>query len=336
MKVSDIMLDLETGDASVHDAYIQEAMGQVNVSAAIYDAAKNIASLDPSEMTEVIQEAATNAGLPTDREKAIELMYEAAERELIGTCRHLYQEASLFVESATSATSPTAVLDMLAKKCGAKTTLNPSKQYAKEFAQSVLKCKELDVKKATFIKGSSAQKVSAAVIKAFVHLAQAAGISIPESITNNDSVKAVVPALPTSKCDGECSVSYIVGNVQNAADALSSAFTTDKGEKLSAPDIQKTDKPTRDDIATVMCCWFAVVAVANAIKGEMKSAGSKVEKKISAANAKQNKKKASGDIEKCNASAPKVNADLKKACSSLNSAFKDAFYSIISTKGAEV
>ena len=330
MKVSDIMLDLETGDASVHDAYIQEAMGQVNVSAAIYDAAKNIASLDPSEMTEVIQEAATNAGLPTDREKAIELMYEAAERELIGTCRHLYQEASLFVESATSATSPTAVLDMLATKCGAKSTLNPSKQYAKEFAQSVTKCKELDVKKATFIKGSSAQKASAAVIKAFVNLAQAAGISIPESITNNDSVKAVVPALPTSKCDGECSVSYMVGNVENAADALAS-LVGEGGVKL-----EKTDKPSPNDIATVMCCWFAVVAVANAIKGEMKSAGSKVEKKISAAMKKQDKKNASGDIEKCNASAVKVNKDLNKACSSLNSAFKDAFYSIISTKGAEV
>ena len=44
VKVSDIMLDLATGDASVHDAYIQEAMGQVKVSAAIYNATCSFAT----------------------------------------------------------------------------------------------------------------------------------------------------------------------------------------------------------------------------------------------------------------------------------------------------
>ena len=78
MKVSDIMLDLATGDASVHDAYIQEAMGQVKVSAAIYNAAKQIALLDDSERSQIVQEAA-EAGLPYDRENSIRLMYGSVD-----------------------------------------------------------------------------------------------------------------------------------------------------------------------------------------------------------------------------------------------------------------
>ena len=42
MKVSDLMLDLATGDSSVHDAFIQEAAGKVAVSNAIFQAAYKI------------------------------------------------------------------------------------------------------------------------------------------------------------------------------------------------------------------------------------------------------------------------------------------------------
>jgi len=322
MKVSDIMLDLETGDASVHDAYVQEAMGQVNVSAAIYDAAKNIASLEPSEMTEVIQEAATNAGLPTDREKAIELMYEAVERELIGTCRHLYQEACIFVEYAEKATSPNKALNMLAKKCGAKVTINPSLEYAKTFAKAVTGGKSsVQLEGERFVTGASAKAAAATVIKAFANLAEGCCISVPDSFYENDSVKAIVPALAKTKSeDGKRSLSYMSGNLGNAADALVNADNK----------LKKTDSASVNDIAMVMCAWFAVYAVADGIK---KSGGVKSEKQISAAVKEQDKKKVSGAAEECNKKCPEVNKKLQAACKTLIGAFGDAFLSLISAVG---
>lgn len=331
MKVSDIMLDLETGDATVHDAYVQEAMGQINVSAAIYEAAKNIASLDPSEMTEVIQEAATNAGLPTDREKAIELMYEAAERQLIGLTRQLYQETCIFAEYASSETSPAAALDMIGKKCGCKVTMNPSAEYCSDFAGKVIGCKDIKTKDVAFISGKSAKKATAAAIKAFCHLMAAAGRDIPESITNNKSIDAVVPALPIAKCkEGKCKVSFMVGNVENANDVLSGVLTNGDVK------LEKKTSASRGDIATLMYCWFAIVAISNAITGDFKSTGASIEKDIKAEFKKMNKEKVSGDIEKLNdISAKDVSKNLHTLCKKLRKAINDAFYSIITVKGKE-
>ena len=325
MKVSDIMLDLETGDASVHDAYVQEAMGQVNVSAAIYDAAKNIASLEPSEMTEVIQEAATNAGLPTDREKAIELMYEAVERELIATSRHLYQEACIFVEFAEKETSPNKALNAIARKCGAKSKLNPSLEYATEFATTVTgganKTVKLDGKR--FFTAESAKNAAATVIQAFVNAAEATCNTIPKSFLKNESVIAINPAI-ASATDGDTkkSLAHLAGNINNAKKTLSGA------EKL-----KKTANPGANDIATCMCAWFAVYAVSKGLQSN--HGGAKSEKQISAAVKECNKKKVSGAAEDCNKNCPDVNKKLHEACSGRLAAFGDAFEALLSAVGSE-
>lgn len=325
MKVSDIMLDLQTGDASVHDAYVQEAMGQINVSAAIYEAAKNIASLDPSEMTEVIQEAATEAGLPTDREQAIELMYEAAQNVLIGTSRHLFQEAAIFVESVEKKTTPARALNAVAKQCGVKEKINLSKEYAKTFAKAICGKNGLDLDNKSFITGASAKKATKALVKGFTFLSQACGNN--GAIDRIEKVPAVEDvlggALPTSKCKGECTVSYYAGNIENAYDSLST---------IKESPLEKTDKVNEGDVATCLYCWFATYAVSKALTESMDAA---LEKKIKVAFKKQDKKKATSDLETIVSKGKDANKMLHDLCTELMTSFGDAFDKILTKKGSE-
>ena len=181
VKVSDIMLDLATGDASVHDAYIQEAMGQVKVSAAIYDAAKLIASLDDSERSQIVQEAA-DAGLPSDREGAMDLVYESVERELIGLTHQFYTEMYKLDERATKPTTPYAAMNALAKSLGCDKKLDGTLEYAMEYAKTVSEGKkETKLKSGTrHLKGKSAVKQTKNLIQGACILANALGIAIAD------------------------------------------------------------------------------------------------------------------------------------------------------------
>lgn len=80
-KVSDLMIDLATGDASPEDVQIQESVGRINVSSGIFEAAYNISELEDDEIA-YVQEAATEAGLPTDKHEAIGVASEAVKREI--------------------------------------------------------------------------------------------------------------------------------------------------------------------------------------------------------------------------------------------------------------
>ena len=121
IKISDIMLDLGSGDACVNDVYVEQAIGQVNVSSAIFTACEAFAesydSLDDSEKESVVQEAA-NAGLPTTPEEAVDCAYEALSNALIGTFRHFHSEAAIVQEAFTSSTCPLKALKTIAKACG--------------------------------------------------------------------------------------------------------------------------------------------------------------------------------------------------------------------------
>lgn len=321
MKVSDIMLDLETGDASVHDAYVQEAMGQINVSAAIYDAAEKIASLEPSEMTEVIQEAATNAGLPTDREKAIELMYAAAENVLIGTCRHLYQETAIFVEAAEKKTSPKGLIKTIAKMGGYNEPFEMSAKYADGFAKVVVgKNSNIDIKDAVFFTAKSAKSATTDLIKGFVALAQACCEDKKvKAAADIQSVSDVAGAISTSDCK-ECTVKFCAGNIATADKLISKA------------NLEKTSTPNANDIKTCLYCWFATYEISKLLNSGFDA---KLENKIHTAFAKADKTKPSGDCETIVKKGKDVNEKLVHLCSSLLSSFNDAFAKIGYAKNNE-
>jgi hypothetical protein len=72
MTVTELMLDIASGDASEHDVHIQECLGHINISAREFAAAYSISEY-PDDLPSIIVEAAANAKLPTDKGEAKEV-----------------------------------------------------------------------------------------------------------------------------------------------------------------------------------------------------------------------------------------------------------------------
>lgn len=338
MKVSDIMLDLATGDASVHDAYIQEAMGQVKVSSAIYNAAKQIALLDDSDRAEIVQEAA-DAGLPYDRENSIRLMYEAAARELIGTSRHIYMEMSKLEETGSKPTAPLGAVNALAKACGVKTTMNGTVEYAGELANAVVAKKEINIKKAgKFLKAKSAKKYTANLIQGVALLCNTFCIDT-KTLFDDETIKAIVPAPVSTKPgkteDGknDCSVQYMTS-------AIKSGLKFVKDCELTGSDY--TNNITKNDLATVITCNFAAVKLAKFAKAKLGENGSKVESMINKAMSRKSKGSISGDIEDLNekgnggkSTIVEFNESLFKLNKNLIEGFNNSIYTLMEAKNEE-
>lgn len=338
MKVSDIMLDLATGDASVHDAYIQEAMGQVKVSSAIYNAAKQIAMLDDSDRAEIVQEAA-DAGLPYDRENSIRLMYESTARELIGTSRHLYMEMSKLEETGSKPTAPLGAVNALAKACGVKQSMNGSISYAGELANAVVTKGNINIKKAgKFLKAKSAKKLTANLIQGVAILCNTFCIDT-KTLFEDETIKAIVPApmstKPSKTEDGkdDCSIQYMTSAIKSGARFV-------KDCELSESDY--TGSITKNDLATVITCNFAAVKLAKFTKSKFGENGSKVENMINKAMSRKAKNNVSGDIEDINekgsngkSAIVNFNENLFKLNKNLIEGFNNSIYSLMEAKNEE-
>ena len=340
MKVSDIMLDLATGDASVHDAYIQEAMGQVNVSAAIYDAAKTIANLDETERSQIVQEAA-DAGLPSDREGALALAYESVEHELVGITHQFYTEMFKLDERATKATSPYGAMNALAKSLGCEKTMDGTLEYAMEYAKAVTEGKkDVKLKPGTrHLKGKKAEEKTGNLIQGACIFANALGINT-KSFLESKSIKAVVPAgLSTEPGKDEegkdkCSLNYCVKGMKSANTFI---------KKATFKDSDFTTNPTADDIAKVHACDVAVSKLASFIKNKFGEDGKAIEGRIKKCCGSCNKKKLSDAAEELNekgedknvSKVVEISKNLREACESFIKEFNNSADALISAKSED-
>ncbi len=335
VKVSDVMLDLATGDASQYDAFVQEAVGQVRVSAAYFNAGMDIASLSDSDRSEIVQESAfVDSGLPSDRDGAIELVYESVQRELVGTCRHLYMEAAKIAETADKATTPLGAVNALAKKCGVKTTLNGTKEYAEELAKAVVANKDIDLKNGSkFLSAKAAKKHTKNLAQAMCLISRAYCISC-ESVCDDPTVKAVAGDLLCGKCDkDEWTLAAMVSNIKAAGKFLNGAEITES---------DYTTKITKNDLATTIACNFALAKVAKFIKSKFGEDGGKAEALANKAINKCNKKSVSGDAADANEKTAagkneivEINENLCKLTKELIAGFNNSIYSLVEAKSAE-
>lgn len=335
-RISDIMLDLATGDASIHDAYIQESMGQVKVSAAIYDAAAQISALSDSDRQQIVQEAAS-AGLPSDKEGSLNLVFESVQNELLGTCRHLYTEMAKIDERATKATTPYAAMNAVAKQFGCQRTLDGTLEYAMEYASAVVKGEKLELSEGTrCVKGSAAKKLTANLIQGVALILNALCVDT-DKLFDKKEIKAIVPAPVSTKCDkdedgkDDPSLGYMAG-------ALSAAKKYVKNKDFKESDY--TTSPSKEDIATVTACDTAVTKLATFVKSKLGDyKGEYTEETIKKTIAKCNKKKVSSAAEELNEKNDKneskivsLNKDLHELCTNLIKAFNDCTDSVITSK----
>lgn len=339
VKVSDIMLDLNTGDASVHDAFIQEAFSQVNVSSKMYDMAESTFYLDDAERQRVIQEGVLQeAGYPTDKEGALELVYESVEHELTGLAHQLYTEMCKIHERATKPTSPYGAMNALAKSLGCPMTLDGSLEYAMEYAKAVSEGKKsVKLKPGTrYLKGKSAVNKTKNLIQGVCILANALGFDTKKFL-NSKAIKAVLPDGLTTDVgkdeDGKpcCSLAHCSAACKTAGSFLKKA-------KFGENDF--TTNPSQDDIAKVEACDTAVSNLADFIKGKLDEDGKNVDARIKKACKNNcNKKKipdAAKDLneksETGTAKIVEVAKGLREACADFVEEFNNCAAAIIETK----
>lgn len=283
MKLSDIMLDLGTGDASKYDAYVQEAVGQVKVSAAIYDAALQIASLDDYDRESIIQEAA-NAGLPSDKQGAINLTYDAVGRELIGTVKNLYAESAIFVEHCTSPTSTRKAFEAIGKKFGVKRPKDVDAQYIAELADAIFSDKDELKSNTKVVKASSAKKATAAYINAVVAICNMLGIAA-EKWLDDDITQMVAPAIFSTKSshkNGVADLNTTLSIVKKATNDLN---------KASIGENDYTEKASKNDVAMHLACMYAIHNCCYNLKMNLGEDGGAIEKKIESMISKIKKSK---------------------------------------------
>jgi len=331
MKVSDVLLDLATGDASKYDAYIQEAVGQVKVSAAIYDAAYQIAALNDKDRESIVQEAAA-AGLPSDREQSIDLLYEATSRELIGTVRNFYAEMAMFLESGTSSTSPIAAINSIATKFGVKSRTKMSPDYADEIAEAILK-KSGELKDgAKFVKSKKAQSATTNYLNGVCLLANTFGLST-EKVCADPMFSTVnrAPLSTNSKHeDGVADLPAMTATIKNVNTLLS---------KASIKEADYTTTPTAKDVSMYLACVYAILGMAHEFKIDLKGedGGSKIEKCIEKKLRKcKDSRACSDEVKELNAKDKEtgkkpiveLNESLSKTTKNLLGAFNNSVYSI--------
>jgi hypothetical protein len=191
MKVSDLMLDLATGDASMHDVYVQEAYGKINVSSAVYNATSKIAELPEGEFM-ILQEAA-DAGLPTDSEGASKMSC-AAVKESINAFYDLMVASAKAVKQ--SCEKDLKLFTAIGKKYGV--TFGGEGSFETSFAAPLAKAifqenggKKISLGDNKFLKGKYSDQISECYASGFSTYMVAFGVSA-SAIWEDPTVKSVI------------------------------------------------------------------------------------------------------------------------------------------------
>lgn len=184
MKVSDLMLDMATGDASELDAHIKFAAGKINVSHAIFEASYKISELPAGEEFLIVQEAA-DAGLPTDAEGASALANQSVNEELkaffdltVATARKVKQSTEKAMK----------LILAIGKKYGVAAPTGGD--FAKEFAEPLGKAivsdkgKKLTLGDKRFLKGLYSDQIAECYGLGMINFLSAYGLTFGNSALN--------------------------------------------------------------------------------------------------------------------------------------------------------
>lgn len=318
MKVSDLMLDIATGDASVHDAYIQEAVGKVNVSNAIFKAAYQMAELDSSEMR-YVQEAAENAGLPTDRKNLVKLVMESVNQQLAG----LYDVATTTSRKITEALNK----DFLLTKTIGKKLEVPLQGTICEYSTNLSTAignyfggKKIDVGGNRFIKGDKAMEIAKNYAKGMSNLLATFGLKLNKSKIPTEIIgESFVPCATPKTLNGISS---------NLSDAI---------RLLDTPDIVQesdfTDTVTYSDLVKVPTALHGILSISEDAARVLNASKNSVVEYFTELNSRDSKEgKIVSDAQKeISENAPIMAAVMESATNDIVKGFTDTIYIMAST-----
>ena len=260
MKFSQVLLDLETGDASMHDVHVKEAEGKINVSSAIFEYASRLAEM--SENSSFIQEAAAaaaDAGLPTSPSEGAGLATEAVAQELIGFYDVVIENAKKVKAAADR--NMKAIIG-LGKKYGiaasAAQSGNFESGFAKPLAQAIISDKSnskgkgsIKLPQSIFPKASESEKLIHSYGTAMVRLAAVFGLSIGECV-EDPTVKNAISVAGLEKAQ--------ISDVNDLYKALLKGSSVPKASKVST-----TGKIDADDIAELITYTYVAFQVSKCV-----------------------------------------------------------------------
>ena len=231
-KFSDLMLDMETGDACLEDAYIAEAKGKINVSHAIFEAAyKNYELPDDGQFVCYVE--SDQEGIPTKSEKAAGLSCAAVGQEL-GAFLDATVETAKKVKS--SAEKDLKTLIALGKKVGVNMSENFEGGFAAPLGKAIVVNGRLTLSDAKFIKSRNACKIAKAYTKGMINICAAFGVNISgdvnaliKNFTGASDVKGKVDSLKAleSKLNDGGKALSISGATEGTVDSIKAGDVTD-------------------------------------------------------------------------------------------------------------
>lgn len=297
MKISDLMLDMATGDASPQDAFIQEAMGKINVSSAIFDAACLISELPSEDIPSTILEAANAQKLPVTKEGSVGVANEAVCRELDAFFDLMIATAKKTKEAANKSL---AVLRTVAKSLGVKRSDDYLNGFVKPLQTAFNNAypKGMSLKDGDgFIKAKYAARMAENYCKGAINILAGYGISIDDVL--NDNVVSLVVRSNTKARKDVADLRDVEANLSTGGKLL--AF-----DKTVRKDMHYTDTVKSNDINTFAIAVYIIIAVSDAIIKQ----GSK-------------KKAACGNMRKIVGNCAAATKRVARSCESISDGVKD-------------
>ena len=336
MKFSDLMLDMATGDASIHDAYIQEAVGKINVSHAYFEAAYKISELPQSDNEFMIVQEAADAGMPTDAEGATGVANEAVVQELnaffdlvVATARKVKQAADKDFKALVGLGKGMGVsvgdtdnirtfADNLAKAVVEGRGKNAKSSVMRVHPGSI----ELGSRK--FLASMYMKKLTKKYAQGMGKFMAMYGLSIADAF-KNESIKAYAGAEPVGAKEGS--------GIHGLSSALNSGIgqIIDKGNTADHGNKYRTNIAAKD-IADLVMCVYTVRIISEAViqvagpKSVKKSVSANITQAMSGGSGKKSVSAVAHDIDEAVKNAtPKMN-DVAK---NIVSGYTDSVYALV-------
>lgn len=325
MKVSDLMLDMATGDASWNDVNIQEAVGKINVSSTIFEAAYNISEL-PSKDIAYVQEAADAAGLPTDRDESIGVATEAVKRELTAFYDLIVATAK---KIKSNAEKDMKAIIAIGKKYGIKSnTGNFLTEFINPLCTAIMNDNggAIVLSDKRFIKAKYAARMTENYGRGLTNLMSGYGINI-DNVYSDSVVEMIV-----RKSTGGAKRADL-RDLRDLESNLSAGGKLINFDKTVEPNRHYTDTIKSNDIITVAISLYTIIKISDAI---IKNTASASQKKTAIANLTSlcdtntaNGKRITRVCESINDGVKEWSDNLTNITNNITKAFTDSIYSLV-------
>lgn len=317
MKYSEMMINMACGDASKTDAYIQEAVGKINVANAIFALEYKISQLPEDEFM-CVQEA-VDAGMPSSKTEATAVSCEAITKQLEAFYDLINATAKKVKEAADK---DMKLLIAFGKKNGVSAA---GGDYMTSFVEPLTKKFdkiELDDKK--FIKGKYALKLAENFGKGMGNFLSAYGLSI-DNVFGDSIISQTVSGNYSGKKD--------VTTIKDIASNLSAGGKLIAFDKVTSKDSHYTSTVKNKDLWQYAVGLYAILNIAKAVV-EVTSKNKKAavaQMKTICDNNTLKQKKVTNSCETINDDIKTWTGNLTTVVDSITTAFGDSIYAINAT-----